>query len=225
MWFRRRKKTDPDEALTETLRSLQTLLEDDHTNKQRKYSDPPHQPSERPQVIFNKTDRKPVPSLRKIPTANTLPGTTAHSVVSDEHLTWDLDADLSTEDPIKTPPGFRGEKTPDPLRDGGDVPALISPGGSPPADPEDATDASGPEPDSASIDSIPVLNNIVLVRSTEVSPHGATQADTTLLDNCIVDFNNRLVQHDLTPMDSPQEQYLRTFLMSLLSFNPKSRNG
>lgn len=29
MWFRRKRKSDPDSALTETLRSLQTLLEDD----------------------------------------------------------------------------------------------------------------------------------------------------------------------------------------------------
>ena len=37
MWFRRKKKTDPDSALSDTLRSLQTLLEDKDSveNEQR----------------------------------------------------------------------------------------------------------------------------------------------------------------------------------------------
>lgn len=35
MWFRRKKRPDPDSALTETLRSLQTLLEDENSSNQR----------------------------------------------------------------------------------------------------------------------------------------------------------------------------------------------
>lgn len=35
MWFRRKKKADPDSALTETLRSLQVLLEDDEESIQK----------------------------------------------------------------------------------------------------------------------------------------------------------------------------------------------
>lgn len=35
MWFKRKKKADPDSALTETLRSLQVLLEDEDASSQR----------------------------------------------------------------------------------------------------------------------------------------------------------------------------------------------
>lgn len=39
MWFRRKKKPDPDSALTETLRSLQVLLEDENSSELRKESE------------------------------------------------------------------------------------------------------------------------------------------------------------------------------------------
>ena len=75
-------------------------------------------------------------------------------------------------------------------------------------------DATRDEPDATSTDTIPVLNNVVFMPA---GAHTAAHAHTTpLVDRCIEDFRNRLVQYTLPALDPSREQRLRTFLTSLL---------
>ena len=57
MWFRRKKKADPDSALTETLRSLQVLLEDEDASSE-------HIVSKTPKPTSEKSDSTEQPSAK-----------------------------------------------------------------------------------------------------------------------------------------------------------------
>jgi hypothetical protein len=223
MWFRRRRKAGSDDALTESLRSLQTLL-DDRPTKQREEDSLPPVPSE-----------KPEPHV-----ADPSPGSTAHSVVSEEHLTWDFDVDLSTEELDGSPPDSAGDESPEPLNDDGETLVVeISdngPGESEPVVGSDIKYSNGEfsngkvaiqgKPDATAIDTIPVLNNVVFMPTTASTPRSgahtapahthAHAAAQPLVELCIDDFRKRLTQHDLPALDLSGEQRLRTFLTLLL---------
>lgn len=235
MWFRRRRKADSDDALTESLRSLQTLL-DDRPTKQREEDSLPPVPSE-----------KPEPDV-----ADPSPGSTAHSVVSEEHLTWDFDVDLSTEELDGSPPDSAGDESPEPLNDDGETLVVEisdnSPGESEPVVGSGIEYSNGKysngefsngefsneevaiqeKPDATAIDTIPVLNNVVFMPTAASTPrsgahtapaHTHTHAHAAaqpLVELCIDDFRKRLTQHDLPALDLSGEQRLRTFLTLLL---------
>jgi hypothetical protein len=183
MWFRRTRKADSDNELTETLRSLQTLLDDEPTRQRGENSLPP-EPPENPELHV----------------ADPSPGETAHSVVSDEHLTWDFDVDLSTEELAGTAADSPGDESLE-LLDDGEI-------------------TIRDKPDATAIDTIPVLNNVVFMPTAASSPrsgaHSAHAPTPPLVDLCIDDFNNRLAQLALPALDPSKEKRLRTFLMSLL---------
>ena len=56
MWFRRKKKADPDSALTETLRSLQVLLEDDEESIQKTASKQKNPTTTKPETRLIQAD-------------------------------------------------------------------------------------------------------------------------------------------------------------------------
>lgn len=224
MWFRRRRKADSDDALTETLRSLQTLL-DERPTKQREEDSLPPVPSE-----------KPEPHV-----ADPSSGSTAHSVVSEEHLTWDFDVDLSTEELDGSPPDSAGDESPEPLNDDGETLVVeISDNGPGESEPvvnsdieysngklsngklSNEEDAIQEKPDATAIDTIPVLNNVVFMPTAASTPRsGAHTAHThaaaqPLVELCIDDFRKRLAQHARPALDLSGEQRLRTFLTLLL---------
>ena len=204
MWFRRRRKADSDNALTETLRSLQPLL-DEGPSKQREEDSLPPVPSE-----------KPDPHV-----AEPSPGSTAHSVVSEEHLTWDFDVDMSSEEPAGRPVDTPKDESLEPLDDDADTLVLetseFRSGESLSAVDSRMEDTTRDKPGATFTDTIPVLNNVVFMPA---GAHATAHADRTpLMDLCIEDFRNRLVQHAQPALDPPREQRLRAFLTSLLDRN------
>jgi hypothetical protein len=221
MWFRRRRKADSDDALTETLRSLQTLL-DERPTKQREEDSLPPVASE-----------KPEPHV-----ADPSPSATAHSVVSEEHLTWDFDVDLSTEELDGSPPDSAGDESPEPLNDDGEILVVEisdnSPGESEPVVGNDIKYSNGKfsneevaiqeKPDATAIDTIPVLYNVVFMPTAASTPRSGAHtapahthaAAQPLVELCIDDFRKRLAQHARPALDLSGEQRLRTFLTLLL---------
>ena len=201
MWFRRRRKPDSDNALTETLRSLQTLL-DEGPSKQREENNLPPKP----------------PAMPEAQVADPSLGTTAHSVVSEEHLTWDFDVDMSTEEPAGTPAHTPEDESLEPLDDNAATLVLetseFRPDESRSAVDNPMQDTARDEQDATSTDTIPVLNNVVFMPAgAHTKPHAHA---TLLVDLCIEDFRNRLVQHAQPALDPSREKRLRAFLTALL---------
>ncbi len=74
MWFRRKKKVDPDSALTETLRSLQVLLEDDQGSIEQTKAKQPKSTVNTPDPQTTQTETNPdLPNQQTPPDEPPLP--------------------------------------------------------------------------------------------------------------------------------------------------------
>jgi hypothetical protein len=211
MWFRRKKKTEADTALTDTLRSLQTLLDEESPGKD---DEAPAVPETTPQrEMVEKTDG--VESSLKADERNI-----SNAVASDEHLDWDFNVDLAAEelagdvekiDPLES---LELEDVPD--LDTSDIVEAVSTRG----DGEAEVEPIEEPPAGRSTDNIPVLNNIAYLPEREENDRldkAKVLSETPFMDQCLKDIRKRLKRNDLPTMTLDQEQQLRTVLTSLLA--------
>lgn len=213
MWFRRKKKTDADTALTDTLRSLQTLLDEERPGKD---DEAPAAPETTAQPEMEKKTGGVDSSLK--PDEKNI----SNAVASDEHLDWDFNVDLAPEelagDVVKIDPleSLDLETVPD--LDVSEIGEAVSMRGDGNAELEPIEDTAASE----ITDDIPVLNNIAYLPEREKNDHRdeeKVQNETPFLDQCLKDIRKRLKRNDLTPMTLDQERQLRTALTSLLVRN------
>ena len=208
MWFRRKNKSDPDTALTDTLMSLQSLLDDEKPN--------------------STTSALSIPeSAATTVTDNTLdfvnPGSAEennikNAVASDEHLEWDFKVDLASDDTAEKAPGSAFLKTVESNefpelevpKFGEVVPILREQKRKP------GTEMAVPQSESA--EDIPVLNNIVDLPGQDFTDRGQKEEDETetpFVEQCLKDIRKRLKRNELTPLTEDQENHFRAVLTSL----------
>ncbi len=211
MWFRRKKKTDADTALTDTLRSLQTLLDEESPGKD---DEAPAAPETKPQREMVEKTAGVESSLK--PDEKNI----SNAVASDEHLDWDFNVDLAPEelagdvekiDPLET---LDLETVPD--LDVSDIGEADSMHGDGDAELEPIEDTAA----SKSTDNIPVLNNIAYLperKENDRSDEEKVRSETPFMDQCLKDIRKRLKRNDLPALTLDQEQQLRTVLTSLLA--------
>lgn len=209
MWFRRNKKKrgETDSALSDTLDSLQSLLEEKKTASSDSTLPEPTGASlpegEDPGDKVSSTE----PDGQKIKNA----------VASDEHLEWDFKVDLAAEEEQKRPrsPAFLREVA------AGQSPVVETPETEQTAatriEPE--TTVPGAE-ESRADDGIPVLTNVVYLpvkdRTGEAESPETVVAENPFVDQCIKDIKKRLKRHEMSPLTEYQERQFRTALTSLL---------
>lgn len=226
MWFKRKRKVDPDSALTETLRSLQTLLgEEDDTGARLEpilRAAPPaeqkrakeHAPGE---TISDPSPPPPAQAHTEFETAadgsnstttgfevNFL-GTGAGETPMESEQDWTDPFQLvDDQDTIElTTLEFSDTGNHDlQLLQASQLETVIEPAVGLPA-----------------LDSIPVLNDIVFEPTTEMPtvPSGHAVVKEAIIETALLDLNRRLEQNNLASMDADQEGKLRRALSSILA--------
>ena len=253
MWFRRKKKPDPDDALTETLRSLQVLLEDEKPSDQildTKAKESENQSGATAKSISSRpldeqvrvsapgknaaapiTDATQSASAPKALHANH-PGKGESSAVAStaraevepdrpaqpsaaaprkEQIASDFLADLPIEKKTEAPRPWV-----DPFQSDDEMP--------PPE--ELVLELDLPQENTAqdetvipSIDSIPVLNNVVY-EPAKAAADSKTSAQSIDVDQLIAvtvnELQTRLAQQNLPLMDSAQQRTLHQALIDIL---------
>lgn len=209
MWFKRKKKTDADTALSETLVSLQSLL-DEKTRPAEKNVSTASSTGERPSSTELTLD-----NVSPLSSGNNI----SNAVASDEHLEWDFKVDLAVEDaPAKAPaPGFLKPVESDTVTESTvpDSSAVVPIHRN--REPAAEATANGLEPGAG--DLIPVLVKII-----EAGFGGAEEnadlennpVDDAFVNQCLKDIRKRLKRNELTPLTPIQERQFRKALMSLL---------
>ena len=223
MWFKRKAKTDPDSALTETLRSLQTLLEDEPRREATAESTPVARDlgtdaEPNPAPIQEQDELQADPGAASADDGSATDSEAASPALFELELNHD-DPQLSAaeDSPQQTDLLQAGEDTESEapsfefigLRNE-DVPAEDEPR-------LEDQDEQIEKPVTA--DSIPILNNVVF------EPAVADPVDTeqhvtdtaVLIEESVQDLNRRLKRYDLTPLDADQEQELRRSLDTILT--------
>lgn len=260
MWFRRKKKSEPDSALTETLRSLQVLLEDENSSNQR--AEPTiTKPTEGQSIAHpDFTFKDPVDEKNPTPSE----GGDQRNLVQEENraqMPIEGKADVATYENGATLTSS-GEEITSQQVDPGETNGGVESGDSetqavsgetdfwaglpsekeskekkPWVDPFHSDDESQvpqdlvvellhediPQDDIVipAIDTIPVLTNVVYVPAVNAADRQVATTGTLaeLIDASVNDLQNKLEQHNLTPMDSAQQTTLRRTLTQILSRN------
>ena len=227
MWFKRKRKSDPDSALTETLRSLQTLLEDEPPDSGRVEPqlqnptaddpDTPEMPSELTSLPF---EPQPPADNDAAPDAGEPP-----AVETAQMVFADYDSDLYEEIEIpSTDPHEQAWTDTLEVDDGEAEPPRtqeLETAGlhHTPAEPL-AEELTGESLDIPSIDTIPVLTNIVYepgaAGDPATVPESGTASEVNIIDAYVELLAQRLESDGLASMDARQEQSLRDVLVSIL---------
>jgi hypothetical protein len=202
MWFRRKKEadTEADTELTDTLRSMRSLLEGPESGG---------------------GDESAAPKRGQVSTADgadleSAEGNISNAVASDEHLEWDFNVDMAADERRVDPPDtsplksveFQSVSNP---RVGNRSDVIPLRGGSR-ADDSTAHAAARP------VDGIPVLNNIVHLP--EGDAFGGVDAaefasEKSFVEQCLKDIRKRLKRNEMTSLTPAQEKRLRVALTSL----------
>lgn len=210
MWFRRKKKTDANSTLSDTMLSLQSLLDE--------------QPQGASEIPSTTSILGPTPADTDMTSDTLSPPSSdnkniSNAVASDEHLEWDFKVDLEVEDAVENAPrpGFlkpvESETIPELTIPADAAVVPIRPGRTATAE----TGADNPEPDTGG--AIPVLSKIV-DPVVDNAPGGIeteyVEAQDSFVSQCLKDIRKRLKRNELTPLTTDQEKQLRTALISLL---------
>lgn len=243
MWFRRKKKTDPDSALTETLSALQTLLEDEDSETGENREEPKMGPTpERFDPPMEQSDSTSIPTLHR---DTAIPGKVKPRAPGTDTPTDQNGADGVTH-PDPEPTHAQIEQ-PDTLQEA----TAMKPGGPFDIDIDDDLfkdprlhiqgypnpDADRPPGEQRnSLDSIPVLHNVVHMPTrnalndavgTGPELHDGAYRTTGLpdveiavvqivIDECVRYLSQRLEQRRLAPLSEEQEENLREALAAML---------
>ena len=221
MWFRRKKKTDPDSALTETLTALQTLLEDEDTTTTENRSepektsvpdrfDPPMEQSDSTSIPTLHSEMKITDATNQDPESTQTPVKQTETSPEQPEATAEVKQgspfDIEFDDDLFEDPKLNIQGYPNP----------------------DAPPQTG--------DSIPVLQNVVymparnkLDEAVGVGPELYDSADRKtgladvevavvqiVIDECIAHLAQRLEQRRLAPLGEEQEEKLREVLAAML---------
>lgn len=225
MWFKRKRESDPDSALTETLRSLQSLLEDEPPDSNRlepKLQGPapadPDQPPPRPDPAHTAAEpRSPADDgvIEERDESIPAPSEDHRNHPIEEVTIQSNDAEeLSWTDPlaVEFEVNADGEAEPERAAPEPDDRRLDFPDG--PA----AFELTSQSIDITSIDTIPLLTNVVFepdLLGKPAAPPG-TAGRARALESCIQHLKRQLEQEGLSPIDADQEQRLRAVLASIL---------
>ena len=209
MWFRRKNKGDADSELTDTLVSLQSLL-DEKT---------PDSPDTGPVAHNSASPRDSEDTVERTAKVNPRGKNIKNAVASEEHLEWDFKVDMAGDEALDRASGraFLKAVASDEVGnleapDGGAVIPLRRGGGS-------VTDSPPGKPGPDVDDNIPVLNKIVYLPGRDGPAHVGFSRDrkeALFVDQCLKDIDNRLEHSELTPLTPNQKQQLGTALTSLL---------